>query len=113
VFSFAFVPKPFYYLLLYVTNIYKYSVINLLQNNFLVVRFTHGSGGKFLSTVLQTSAQIDHWSGILESKNFIIKQDGRYEEAYDTIETKLSTLPKKDVDLYLREHIIRFINSLK
>jgi hypothetical protein len=52
-------------------------------------------------------------NGILESKNFIIKQDGRYEEIYDTLEGKLSTLPKKDVDLYLREHIIRFINNLK
>jgi hypothetical protein len=52
-------------------------------------------------------------NGILESKNFIIKQDGRYEEIYDALEAKLSSLPKKDVDLYLREHIIRFINNLK
>jgi len=52
-------------------------------------------------------------NGILESKNFIIKQDGRYEECYDSFENKLSSLPKKDVDLYLREHIIHFINSLK
>jgi len=52
-------------------------------------------------------------NGILESKNFIIKQDGRYEEVYDTFENKLGALPKKDVDLYLREHIIRFINNLK
>ena len=52
-------------------------------------------------------------NGILESKNFIIKQDGRYEEIYDALEAKLSSLPKKDIDLYLREHIIRFINNLK
>jgi hypothetical protein len=52
-------------------------------------------------------------NGILESKNFIIKQDGRYEEIYDMLESKLNSLPKKDVDLYLREHIIRFINNLK
>jgi Prohead core protein serine protease len=52
-------------------------------------------------------------NGILESKNFIIQKDGRYEEVYDTFQSKLSTLPKKDVDLYLREHIIRFINNLK
>ena len=52
-------------------------------------------------------------NGILESKSFIIKQDGRYEEVYDTFENKLSALPKKEVDLYLREQIIHFINSLK
>jgi hypothetical protein len=52
-------------------------------------------------------------NGILESKSFIIKQDGRYEECYDTFENKLNTLPKKEVDIYLREAIIRFINNLK
>ena len=52
-------------------------------------------------------------NGILESKNFIIKQDGRYEEVYDMFENKLGTLPRKEVDLYLREAIIRFINNLK
>jgi len=46
--------------LLCATNTYKYFVINLLKKQFVIVHFTHGSGGKFLSTVLQTSAQIDH-----------------------------------------------------
>ena len=37
---------------------------------FIVTRFTHGSAGKFLSTVLQTSDKIDHWSAIIqEQKN--------------------------------------------
>ena len=52
-------------------------------------------------------------NGILESKSFIVKQDGRFEEVYDQFEGKLSKLPRKDVDLYLREQIIRFINNLK
>lgn len=52
-------------------------------------------------------------NGILESKSFIVKQDGRFEEIYDTFENKLSKLPRKDVDGYLKEHIINFINSLK
>jgi hypothetical protein len=52
-------------------------------------------------------------NGILESKSFIIKQDGRFEEVYDTFENKLSKLPRKDVDSYLREQIIKFIDSLK
>jgi hypothetical protein len=34
---------------------------------FLITRFTHGSGGKFLSSVLQTSVGIDHWSATVES----------------------------------------------
>lgn len=66
-----------------------------------------------IDAVADPSAPGAFVNGILESKNFIIKQDGRYEEIYDTLESKLSSLPKRDVDLYLREHIIRFINSLK
>jgi hypothetical protein len=34
---------------------------------FLLTRFTHGSAGKFLSTVLQTSDKVDHWSAIVQS----------------------------------------------
>jgi len=52
-------------------------------------------------------------NGILESKQFVVAQDGRYEEVYDIFENKLASLPKKEVDLYLRENIIRLINSLK
>lgn len=37
------------------------------EPNFILTRFTHGSAGKFLSSVLQTSAKIDHWSAIIES----------------------------------------------
>jgi len=52
-------------------------------------------------------------NGILESKSFIIKEDGRFEEIYDTFENKLTNLPRKEVNDYLREQIIGFINSLK
>lgn len=34
---------------------------------FIITRFTHGAGGKFLSTVLQTSNNVDHWNSIVES----------------------------------------------
>ena len=34
---------------------------------FLITRFTHGSAGKFLSTVLQTSSKVDHWSAIVQA----------------------------------------------
>jgi hypothetical protein len=39
----------------------------LNKPDFLVTRFTHGSAGKFLSSVLQTSINVDHWSAIIES----------------------------------------------
>lgn len=34
--------------------------------NFLITRFTHGTAGKFLSIVLQTSDKVDHWSAIVQ-----------------------------------------------
>lgn len=52
-------------------------------------------------------------NGILESKSFIVKQDGRYEEIYDTFQNKLANLPRKEVNDYLREQILTFIHSLK
>lgn len=33
---------------------------------FILTRFTHGSAGKFLSSVLQTSDIIDHWSATIQ-----------------------------------------------
>jgi hypothetical protein len=39
----------------------------LNEPKFLVTRFTHGSAGKFLSSVLQTSINVDHWSAVIES----------------------------------------------
>jgi hypothetical protein len=38
---------------------------------FIVTRFTHGSAGKFLSTVLQTSKNVDHWSTIVQKQKEI------------------------------------------
>ena len=52
-------------------------------------------------------------NGILESKSFVLSQNGRYEEVYDTFQSKLATLPRKDVDNYLREQIVKFIQGLK
>lgn len=52
-------------------------------------------------------------NGILESKSFVLKQNGQYEELYDQFQSALATLPRHDVDLYLKESIIRFINALK
>lgn len=37
-----------------------------LNPKFIITRFCHGSGGKFLSTVLQSHPQIQHWTHWLE-----------------------------------------------
>lgn len=52
-------------------------------------------------------------NGILESKQYVLANDGkRYEEFYDKFEKGISTLPKHNTDIYLKEQIIKFINSL-
>ena len=50
--------------------------------------------------------------GILESKSWNVVGEGKYEELYEDFEKKISKLPKHDVDKFLREQIVRFINSL-
>lgn len=52
-------------------------------------------------------------NGILESKEYVLKQDGSLEEYYDRFENAISTLPRHDVDIYLRQRVLEFINSLK
>jgi len=51
-------------------------------------------------------------NGILESKKWIVEQDGHLEECFDNFEKSISTLPKQDIDQYLRTQIIKFIQNL-
>lgn len=51
-------------------------------------------------------------NGILESKQFIVREDGKYEELYDTFEGKLRNLPKHDVQAYLKEQVMGFLRFL-
>lgn len=51
-------------------------------------------------------------NGILESKEFIVKQDGRLEVAYANFEKNLKNLPRNDLSVYLKEQIQKFIKSL-
>tara|TARA_R110002096_G_scaffold189848_1_gene370544 strand:+ start:92 stop:757 length:666 start_codon:yes stop_codon:yes gene_type:complete len=51
-------------------------------------------------------------NGILESKQYVLAQDGSYEEIYDKFEESIKTLPRKDVDAYLRERFMNFIKNL-
>lgn len=51
-------------------------------------------------------------NGILESKTYVVEADGSFEEHYDKFEKAIQTLPKKQLDMYLREQILKFVNSL-
>ena len=50
--------------------------------------------------------------GILESKQWVVTSDNRYEEVYEDFEKSVQRLPKKDVDSFLRDRILSFIKSL-
>lgn len=51
-------------------------------------------------------------NGILESKQWVLADNGKYEEVYDQFEKAISNLPRKDVDSYLLERFISFINKI-
>tara|TARA_R100001163_G_scaffold728_4_gene1045 strand:+ start:3567 stop:4247 length:681 start_codon:yes stop_codon:yes gene_type:complete len=51
-------------------------------------------------------------NGILESKQYILDQDGKFVEAYDTFEEKLETLPTKELDSYLRDQVLDFLDKI-
>jgi len=51
-------------------------------------------------------------NGILESKQWVLADDGKYEELYDKFENSVSSLPKKDINKFLTERILNFINKL-
>lgn len=52
-------------------------------------------------------------NGILESKQFVVNADGTLEESYDRFEESLRSLPKTDVESYLKQQIMLFLESLK
>jgi hypothetical protein len=51
-------------------------------------------------------------NGILESKQYVVNQYGQFEEAYDNFEKTIATMPLKNKDQFLREHMLQFIKSL-
>ena len=79
------------------------SDFNLVENMYLVA----------IDAVADPSYPKAFVNGILESKTFVLDAHGGYAEAYDNFEKSLKTLPKKQVNDYLRESIIKFINSLR
>lgn len=51
-------------------------------------------------------------NGILESKQWVLADSGKFEEIYNNFEKAIATLPRKDVDSYLREQILKFISKI-
>jgi len=51
-------------------------------------------------------------NGILESKQYVLKENGKFEEFYDIFEESLKTLPRNDIATFLKEQIISFLAKL-
>jgi hypothetical protein len=52
-------------------------------------------------------------NGILESKQWVLGESGHFEEVYDNFEKGISKLPKSQVEQYLKECILNFLNKIK
>jgi hypothetical protein len=52
-------------------------------------------------------------NGILESKQYVLSDDGLYEELYDQFESSIANLPRKDVEEYLKEQVMDFIRKIQ
>lgn len=52
-------------------------------------------------------------NGILESKQWVLNESGHFEEVYDKFENNISKIPKKQVEDYLKECILNFLNKIK
>lgn len=63
--------------------------------------------------VSDPSSQSAFVEGILENKQWFCNKDDRYEEVYEGLESSLKTLPKHDLDVYLREQIMEFMRKLR
>ena len=50
-------------------------------------------------------------NGILESKQWVVAEDGKFEQVYENFEKSLRNLPTRDIDVYLREQILKFIKN--
>jgi hypothetical protein len=50
-------------------------------------------------------------NGILESKQWVLADSGKFEEVYERFEKGIGKIPKHDIEAHLREQIIKFIQS--
>jgi hypothetical protein len=52
-------------------------------------------------------------NGILESKQWILTENGNFEPLFERFEKNIGNLPRNNKDQYLKEQVIAFINALK
>ncbi len=52
-------------------------------------------------------------NGILESKRYVLSDHGKFEELYEDFENTIASLPRKDVDAFLRDEVIEFIRKIQ
>jgi len=65
-----------------------------------------------VDTVADPSATKAFVSGICESKSWVLNKYGEFEEVYEEFGNSLKTLPKHDVETYLKEQIADFLKKL-
>jgi hypothetical protein len=51
-------------------------------------------------------------NGILESKEYVLAEDGSFEESYDSFQERISRLPRKNVEDYLKDQILEFFGKI-
>lgn len=70
-----------------------------------------------LDVVHQPSVQNAMLESVLESKEWMIGNDGRIIEvaqnAFSNLKSNISKLPKHETDIFLKEQLMNFINALK
>jgi hypothetical protein len=51
-------------------------------------------------------------NGILESKQYVLKTNGELEETYENFARNIANFPKHNVNVFLKEQILKFIKGL-
>jgi hypothetical protein len=51
-------------------------------------------------------------NGILESREYVLAEDGSFEESYDSFQERISKLPRKNVEDYLKDQIVEFFQKI-
>ena len=92
------------------------AIASLLGFILLMFLIFSGSDSKkdlpFYTTVSAPFKEYLTVNGILESKQWVVTGDNKYEEVYENFEKSLQRLPKKDIDTFLRDRILSFIKSI-
>ncbi len=84
-------------------------------------KLTEGSRGNVVTNfryicndiVHDPSVDVAFVNGILESKEYVLHADGSLEEHYDDLETSVERLPKHEVNEFLKEQVLAFLDKLK